>query len=131
VDTILQELRQGELAFHQAELCATREALERYADPEFWEVGASGTVYTRETVITIVEERFRTGTEADTSEWEVREFAGRELGPETYMVTYILRQGDRLSRRMSVWRHVDGAWRILYHQGTLSASVQTGANGPI
>jgi hypothetical protein len=93
--------------------------LERYTDPDFWEVGASGTVYTREMVIAIVEERFRTGTEADTSEWEVQEFAGRELGPETYMVTYLLRQGEQVSRRMSVWRRVDEEWRILYHQGTL------------
>ena len=121
MDTILQELRQREPAFHQAELCATREKLERYTDPEFWEVGASGTVYTRETVIAIVEERFRTGTEADTSGWEMQEFAARELGPATYMVTYLLRQGERVSRRMSVWRRVDGAWRILYHQGTLVA----------
>lgn len=121
MDTILQELRQREPAFHQAELCTTREQLERYTDPHFWEVGASGTVYTRETVIAIVAERFRTGTEADTSGWQVQEFAGRQLGMETYMVTYLLLQGDRLSRRMSVWRRLDREWRILYHQGTLVA----------
>ena len=37
------------------------------------------------------------------------------------MVTYLLRQGERLSRRMSAWRRVEGEWRILYHQGTLVA----------
>lgn len=121
MDTILEELRRREPAFHQPELCATREQLERYTDPHFWEVGASGKVYSRATVIAIVEERFRTGTEADTSAWEVSEFAARGLGPETYMVTYLLRQGERVSRRMSAWRRVEGEWRILYHQGTLVA----------
>ena len=93
MNTLLQELRQREPAFHQAELCATLAQLERCTDPHFWEVGASGTGYSRETVIAIVEERFRTQAEVDTSEW--------------------------MSRRMSVWGRVEGEWRILYHEGTL------------
>ena len=93
MDANMQQVRQREPAFYQAELCATQEQLERYADPEFWEVGASRTIYTPETAIAIVEERFRTRAEADSSEWEVREFGGRELGPPTYMMTHLMRQG--------------------------------------
>ena len=41
------------------------------------------------------------------------------LGPQTYLLTYDLRQGDRLTRRATVWRRTADDWEVVYHQGTL------------
>jgi hypothetical protein len=41
------------------------------------------------------------------------------LGPEFYLLTYTLRQPDRLTRRSTIWRRTeDGDWQIVFHQGT-------------
>jgi hypothetical protein len=34
-------------------------------------------------------------------------------------MTYRLSQAERVSRRSTVWRRLNGRWQILYHQGTL------------
>ena len=51
--------------------------------------------------------------------WETSDFHCQEVAPGTYLLTYDLRQGDRLTRRSTLWRRVDGAWQIVYHQGTV------------
>ncbi|NEA33331.1 hypothetical protein [Streptomyces sp. SID13031] len=51
--------------------------------------------------------------------WAADEFGCRELGPDTYLLTYRLRQGDRVTRRATVWRSSGGGWQALYHQGTV------------
>ena len=43
----------------------------------------------------------------------------RRLGPETFLMTYVLRQGDRLTRRATNWQRTSEDWLILYHQGTV------------
>ena len=54
--------------------------------------------------------------------WETRGFACWEPGPDTYLLTYTLRQEERVTRRVTVWRrhpHRDGdGWRVLHHRGT-------------
>ena len=37
------------------------------------------------------------------------------------LLTYTLWQGERVTRRLTVWQRHDGRWRILYHQGTIVA----------
>ena len=41
--------------------------------------------------------------------------------PDTYLLTYTLRQDARVTRRLTVWQRHEGHWRILYHQGTIVA----------
>lgn len=43
----------------------------------------------------------------------------RRLGPQTFLMTYVLRQGDRLTRRATIWQQTSEDWLILYHQGTV------------
>ncbi len=52
--------------------------------------------------------------------WEVSDFDCRELGAQTYLVTYTLAQGERRSRRATLWERAAGDWRAIYHQGTLA-----------
>ena len=119
LDKVLEELKKREPAFHQAEWCSTREALESYTAADFWEVGASGQVYSRKLALETVPKRFQENTEPDTSQWETSEFKCRELGSDTYMITYLLKQEERHTRRLSIWQKVNNTWQIVYHQGTI------------
>lgn len=107
---VIEELREQEPLFHRDH------DPEHVASPDFWEVGASGQVYDRDFVISVVRERRAT---AEVDDWEAEEFACRELGPDTYLLTYLLHQGERRTRRVSVWRRGPVGWQVLYHQGTV------------
>ena len=113
---ILAELSAREPIFHRLELGTSREALEQMTEPDFWEVGASGRRYSREHVFEIVEERYRLD---EPDPWQTSEFHCREVAPDNYLLTYALLQGERLTRRATLWRWREGAWRIVYHQGTV------------
>jgi len=111
-------LRAREPIFHRPELGTARADIERMIDGGFWEVGASGRAYDRRFVLDNLERRYAT-PHADP--WEVSEFVCRRLEGSIFLVTYLLRQGPRLSRRSTLWRYA-GDWQALYHQGTLVES---------
>jgi hypothetical protein len=77
---------------------------------------ATGRRYSRAYVLDTLEERHRTPREEP---WETRGFHCREIAPDNYLLTYTLQQGDRVTRRATLWRRREGAWRIVYHQGTV------------
>lgn len=86
--------------------------------PIFWEVGASGKVYSRELVIDTVEKRFLKNTEADISKWVISNFECRQLSNDTYMVTSVLEQESRRTRRLTIWRKAAIGWQVAYYQVT-------------
>jgi hypothetical protein len=118
------ELRCREPIFHKPELASARADLEAQTAADFWEVGASGSRYSREYVIETVLNR---GPVPGESLWETSGFHCRELGTDTYALTYTLRQAERSTRRLTLWRRTPTGWQILYHQGTV---VQSGPAGP-
>ncbi|WP_242451744.1 DUF4440 domain-containing protein [Rhodanobacter sp. T12-5] len=113
---VLDELRRREPIFHRPEFGSTRADFERMAAADFWEIGASGQRYSRAHVLDILEHRAPDPAEHT---WKTRDFHCRELGPETYLLTYTLEQGERVSRRSTVWRRNGEEWQIVFHQGTL------------
>jgi hypothetical protein len=116
---IERELTDREPVFHRPRFGTTRAELEAATDPDFFEVGASGRVYERDFVLDVVAQRYADGTAED--DLRGRDFHCRELAPDLYQLSYRLTQGDRETRRTSLWRRVDGRWRILHHQGTVVA----------
>lgn len=112
---ILEELRRHEPIFHRPELGTTRADFEAMTEPDFWETGASGRRYSREYVLDVLEERYRQPTEDD---WETRDFHCREIAADNYLLTYTLQQGQRITRRATLWRRTAQGWKIVYHQGT-------------
>ncbi len=121
----LAELAAREPIFHPPP--ATRAELDALVVDDFWEVGASGNVYDKDTIWAVVRRRPREDTHEDTHEdtgedpgsaLRTADFAVRRLGPDTWLLTYRLWQGARQTRRASVWRHDGGRWIALYHQGT-------------
>jgi len=117
---ILEDLRGREPVFHRPELGTTRADFEAMTEAEFWEVGASGRRYSRGHVLDVLEDRHQVASHLALEDtWEATDFACRQLGSDTYLLTYTLLQGQRKTRRTTIWRRVDGDWKILFHQGTV------------
>jgi hypothetical protein len=117
LDQVTQELAAREPIFHRPEFGTTRQDFETMVAPDFWEVGASGRVYSRELVLDTLEQRHKSPV---VEHWVITDFACRRISDDTFLVTYQLQQdGARLSRRATLWRSTTDGWKILYHQGTL------------
>lgn len=115
---VLEELRQREPIFHRPEWGISGGDFENMTDPAFWEVGASGRRYSREFILSILEQR---PAHAEADVWETEGFHCLEIAAENYLLTYTLRQGARVTRRSTLWRRTTTGWKILYHQGTVVA----------
>ena len=114
---VLEALQAREPIFHKSEIWSQRADYEQLMHPCYWEVGASGKRYSREAILRHLETRIPDPTE---SSWVVRDFQVREIAAHNYLATYTLLQGERLSRRSTLWRQTTDGWQILYHQGTLA-----------
>jgi hypothetical protein len=113
---VREELIRREPVFHRREFGITRADFDRLMAPGFWEVGASGRRYSREFILDTLDSRYAQPTEAV---WEISDFQCREIGPESFLVTYTLNQTGRITRRSTIWRRNAGDWQICFHQGTL------------
>lgn len=116
LEPVLRELMAREPIFHHPELGTTRLDFEAMVEPGFWEVGASGRRYSREFVLDVLEER---GRNPPVEEWETRDGHCLALARDHYLLTYTLRQGDRVTRRSTIWHRAPDGWKIVYHQGTV------------
>jgi GNAT superfamily N-acetyltransferase len=116
---ILDELKSREPIFHHPEKFGkTKEDISKQICDEFWEVGASGNVYTKQDVIETLLERYNDPDHQDI--WEAKNFKLTKIAPDHYLLTYILIQDKtRVTRRSTLWRRVNCDWKILYHQGTV------------
>jgi len=117
--SVLRELLRLEPIFHRPEFGKTRKDFEKTMAPDFWEVGASGRRYSRQFVLDTLEKRYE---HPATEVWELRDFHCLEIAADNFLVTYTLAQGERLSRRATIWRRAAEGWLIVYHQGTLVQS---------
>lgn len=117
-DDVLKRLRAQEPIFHHPdEFGATRADFEAQTVEDYWEVGASGRRYDREFIWATLERRYAENAD---DPWTIEAFERRQLGPDTYLVTYILEQpGPRRTRRATIWRAAGTGWQALYHQGTI------------
>jgi hypothetical protein len=114
---ILEELRRLEPIFHTPEFGTTCADFEHRMAADYWEVGASGRPYSRDFILKWLNET--PPVDAASVQWQCCDHAVRRLGPDTYLMTYVLRQGERITRRSTIWQSTADGWRILYHQGTI------------
>ena len=115
---VLRELIQREPIFHRPEFGTSRNDFEQMTAPGFWEVSASGRRFSRQFVLDILEERYQYPTE---TVWEIGDFHCFEIAADNYLVAYTLIQGERVTRRTTIWRLTVQGWQIVYHQGTVVA----------
>ncbi|HLK65385.1 MAG TPA: DUF4440 domain-containing protein [Bryobacteraceae bacterium] len=114
---VLDELIRREPIFHRPEFGTSRADYEDMTVSDFWEVGASGRRYSREVVLEELERRRQNPVK---DHLEPSDFRCQELAPDLYLLTYTLVQdGDRTTRRSTIWRHTDSGWKIVFHQGTI------------
>ena len=113
---VLADLRPREPIFHRPEFGSTRAEFDAMVESDFWEVGASGRRYTRKYILEVLEQRVRTPEE---DLWETTDFRCQELSADLYLLTYTLRQGERITRRTTIWRRSTDGWKIVFHQGTI------------
>jgi hypothetical protein len=113
---VLHELMRREPIFHREEFGVKREDFEKMTAPEFREIGASGRRYGRRFVLDALETRYENATHVV---WEIRDFHCQQIAPGNYLVTYTLSQGERVTRRATIWRRAAEGWQIVYHQGTM------------
>jgi hypothetical protein len=97
----------------------SRPDFEKMTAPEFWEIGASGRRFSREFVLSVLEERYIHPTEAT---WEVGDFHCQQIAADNFLATYTLIQGQRVTRRATIWRRAPEGWQVVYHQGTVVQS---------
>jgi hypothetical protein len=106
--------------FHHRELVNSRESFDRETADDFWEVGASGSVYDRDTVRREILARLGDQPEDEMVRegWRTEEHRVQELAADTYLSTYVLHGQGRVTRRATIWRHgEERRWHALYHQG--------------
>jgi hypothetical protein len=115
---ILKELMAREPIFHRPQFGRSRQDFENMTDEDFWETGASGQRYSRQHVLDVLDSRSADPNEAS---WVTRDFQCREIAADNFLLTYTLLQGERLTRRATLWRRTAAGWKILYHQGTIVA----------
>jgi hypothetical protein len=113
---VLAELRRREPIFRRPEFGTTRAEFESMTTPDFWEIGASGNRYSRQHVLDELE---RQQAQPAEEAWETADFRCQELAPDIYLLTYTLRQGERKTRRATIWQRTTDGWKIVFHQGTL------------
>ncbi len=114
---VLEELTRREPIFHHPEFGTTRADFESMTAPDFWEVGASGSRYSREYVLDTLQQRFAV---PHTEDLQAFGFHCRKLADNVYLITYTLIQGQvRKTRRSTIWQQTPEGWKIVFHQGTI------------
>jgi hypothetical protein len=89
--------------------------LAKLLDPGYREVGASGQIWDRASII----ESLTGSGSAPTIRDE--EMQGTLLAERIVLLTYVSDAAGRRARRTSIWkRDGDAGWRLLHHQGTLT-----------
>jgi hypothetical protein len=95
----------------------TRDELKRYIADDFFEHGASGKIWTKETVIDAIQSW-------PSVERTVVDFCVRALSDTVVLVTYKSTcQAEHAgmqptSLRASIWRKNGKSWEVVFHQGT-------------
>lgn len=116
LNTVCEELKRLEPVFHTPATGPERHKYQKVIAPDFWEIGASGKRYDRELALKILAEREQAGICEPLS---AEEFDCAALAANCYLVRYLLRQGERVTRRASIWKRTTVGWQIIYHQGTI------------
>ncbi|HEY3615024.1 MAG TPA: nuclear transport factor 2 family protein [Gaiellales bacterium] len=102
-DERVQTAIDGELQLLEAHVRASSELLEAVLDPEFSEIGASGTRWSRAAIIAAL--------------------TGVLLAPWLVHLTFTTSAGGRRVHRSSLWRRSGDRWQIYFHQATPAPEV--------
>ncbi|MFI5944044.1 DUF4440 domain-containing protein [Streptomyces uncialis] len=105
---------QGELRLLDPDVRPSPELVGALLHPEFTEIGASGRLWDRDSVLVALAERPGNGVRPITTS----RMRGVQLTPDCVHLTFDTDNNGRLAHRSSVWRRTEAGWRLYFHQGT-------------
>jgi hypothetical protein len=112
-----QFFRDLEESLFKPEVRASADAVDRLLADDFVEFGSSGHAFGKKDVIEALQSEPAT-------ERTLADFRVRRLADGVVLLTYRSIRGDasgeRQFLRSSIWKNVDGQWRMVFHQGTLA-----------
>ena len=117
-DDLLELLRELEVSMHQPEVCSDPVRLDGLLHESFFEVGRSGRSFTRSEILEDLMSEQRPA--AVWSQDFVVESISEDIALLRYKTAHIESDGmmSRYTLRTSMWQHVQGEWKIRFHQGT-------------
>ena len=120
---LLAEIRSLEEALHRPEVRRSRQAIEELLAPAFVEIGASGTLYHREDIVSLLMEE-QDGPDA--CDLHTDGYVLASISSDAVLLTYrsSRRKSDGTERRTlrsSIWKHTGSGWQMLFHQGTIAS----------
>ncbi|WP_047249563.1 DUF4440 domain-containing protein [Chromobacterium subtsugae] len=121
---LLPLLQQMEQTLHQPAARADAALLERWLDSGFREIGRSGRQYDKPTIMAaLLRENPGASTTVHSSEYRLTLLA-EDIALLTYHSAHAGPDGalSEHTLRSSIWKRVDSAWRLAFHQGTPAPS---------
>jgi hypothetical protein len=110
-----EKLRTLEESLWRAETRFDRELMESTFAPDFYEIGRSGRIHTRQACLDVARQPIDAVV-------PLPDFAVRVISPDVVQVTYssLVRYDDTLEkgRRSSIWSRAGEGWLLRFHQGT-------------
>ncbi|MFE6702526.1 DUF4440 domain-containing protein [Streptomyces sp. NPDC057718] len=105
---------EGELRLLDPAVRASVELLASLLHPGFREIGSTGRLWTRETIIASL-----TGAHAPRpGPLTASRMRGAQLGPDLVHLTFDTESKGVRSHRSSLWRLTPEGWRLYFHQAT-------------
>ena len=124
VSTLLDILRKLEVETHQPHVRADHSQLARILHPNFIEVGRSGIVYSRDSVL--AEFMNHPPSYRVWSQDFHLERLGEGVALLTYRTAHVADDGtlERHTMRASLWQSTEQGWQLRFHQGTPVAAFE-------
>ncbi|QOR68171.1 DUF4440 domain-containing protein [Cytobacillus suaedae] len=95
------------------EIRKSREELDKILADEFFEIGSSGYMFTKQECL---------DTGVVLTEMTLHNYEIYPLADGVVLSTYYIRDEtrDRNTLRSSIWKMIDGRWQLYFHQGTIT-----------
>jgi len=117
-DTNRDRFFELETALHRKEIRNSAESVSQLLADEFKEFGSSGRIFSKASIIESLKK-----TESD-QPLLVDNFDVQKLAQGVVLVTYFATNsaGTTWTLRSSIWKLIEGRWKMVFHQGTRTAS---------
>ncbi|MGL6186367.1 MAG: DUF4440 domain-containing protein [Clostridium chrysemydis] len=119
---IKELIYQCEYQLLKSEVRKSAERINELLAEDFIEFTSSGNVAFYE-----VGEVFQEKNDNTELDWEIKDFILRELSDKCVLAMYKVIKHDEIdeskkySLRSSIWKDIDGHWKMIFHQGTLTS----------
>lgn len=121
---IKELIYQCEYQLLKSEVRKSAERINELLAEDFIEFTSSGNVAFYE-----VGEVFQEKNDNTELDWEIKDFILRELSDKCVLAMYKVIKHDEIdeskkySLRSSIWKDIDGHWKMIFHQGTLTSKI--------